>query len=110
MKLYLMQLHLFSVTRKKIDARTQVNFIWSFFIWMTSMHNVYIVTKRNMASATFGMCFLMMSIDKFNAHHNTSEASDNTFGLFRGMKRGFYIMECVEIEEKISRKRAEMYE
>ena len=31
-------------------------------------------------------------------------------GLFRGMKRGFNIMERDEIEEKIARKLAAMYE
>ena len=52
----------------------------------------------------------MMSIDTFNPQHSTLEASYYTVGFFRGIKRGFYIMECVEIEEKISQKQAVMYE
>ena len=68
------------------------------------MHNVSIVTKRNMASATVGMCFLVMSIDTFHPRHNTLDSINHTFGFFKGMKRGFDIMECVEIEEKTAQK------
>ena len=77
MKFYFMRLHLFSVNSITIDTRTRVTFTWSFLIWMTSMHNVSIVTKQNMASDTIEMCFLMMRIDTFHPLHNTSETSDN---------------------------------
>ena len=99
-----MRLHLFAVNIKALDAHTRVNFIWSSLIWMTSIHNVSIVTKQNMASAMIGMCFLMMRSDTFHPHHNRLESSEHTFVFFRGMKREFNIMECVEIEEKIARK------
>ena len=74
------------------------------------MHNVSIVMKRNMASATIGMCSLMMRSDIFHPHHNTPEASDNNFGFFRSMKREFNIIDCVEVDDKIVHKRSAMYE
>ena len=51
----------------------------------------------------------MMRSDTFNTHHNKLEVNDNTFALFVGMKKEINIIECVEIEEKIARKRAAMY-
>ena len=66
------------------------------------MQNVFILTKQNMASATIGMCFLMMNSDTFHPCHNTLYSSDNTFGLLRGIKREFNNMDFVEIEDKIA--------
>ena len=102
--------HLFSVNSNTLYAHTRLNFMWSSFIWMTSIHNVSIVTKRNMIYSTIVMCFIIIRSDTFCPHHNTLEACEHTFGFFRGIKRFFNIMECVGIEEKISRKRAAMYE
>ena len=62
------------------------------------MHNVSIATKLNMALSMIGMCFLMIRSNIFHPCHNASKASEHTFGVFRGIKRGFNIMECVEIE------------
>ena len=87
-----MRLHLFAVNSKTLDERTQVTFVWSSFIWMTSMHNVSIVTNQKISSATIGMYFLMMKIDTFHPLHNISEAGYQNFGLFRGMKRGFNVV------------------
>ena len=101
MILYFMRLNIFTVDTKTLNARTRVTFMWSSFIWMTSMHNVFFGTKRNMASSTIGMCFLMIRSKNFHPCHNTLEASEYTFGFFIGMKRKFNIMECVEIEDKI---------
>ena len=52
----------------------------------------------------------MMRSENFRPRHNTLEAIDHTFGFFIGTKRGFNILECVEIEEKKARKRAAMHE
>ena len=87
MTLYFMWRHLFSVNGNTIYAHTQVNFMWSSFIWMTSIHNVSIVTKRNMIYPTIVMCFIIIRSDPFRPHHNTLDACEHTFGFYRGMKR-----------------------
>jgi hypothetical protein len=110
LQLYFMRLHLYAVNSKELNATSRVTFMWATMIWMTSITNVSIITKRNIVSATIGMCFLMLRSDVPNPRHATSEPSEHVFGTIRSEKREFTTLEFVELCEKMDRKLKAMYE
>jgi hypothetical protein len=46
LQLYFMQLHLYAVNSKELNATYRVTFMWATMIWMTSITNVSTNTKR----------------------------------------------------------------
>jgi hypothetical protein len=105
-----MQLHLYAVNSKELNAVFRVTFMWATMIWMTSITNVSIITKRNIASTTISMCFLMLRSDIPNPRHTMSEPSEHTFGTICSEKREFTTLEFIELCEKMDRKLKVMYE
>ena len=84
--------------------------MWATVIWMTSITNVSVITKRNIVSTTIGMCFLMLRSDAPNPRHATSEPSEHTFGTIRSEKRELSTLEFIELCEKMDRKLKAVHE
>ena len=81
--LYFLGLGLYSVNTKFLDTYTQVYFLWCYMIWITSIKNICIITKRNIVKYTIGMLFLAIISDVPHPKHATSEPSDQTYGNMR---------------------------
>ena len=79
-------------------------------LWMTSMTNVCVITKRNIFTSTIGLVFLIARSDVSHPRHTTSEPCEHVFGNARRYKREATVQEFVEIVEKLEREWAAMYE
>jgi hypothetical protein len=110
LQLCFMRFHWHAVNSKEFSVTSRVTFMWATMIWMTSIANVSVVTKRNIVSATIGMCFLMLRSDVPNPRHATSEPSKHTFGTIRSEKREFTTLEFTELCEKMDRKLKAVHE
>ena len=59
--------------------------MWSAMIWVTSFcHSKNMITnKRNIVTATIGMCFLVERYESVSPHLTASEPDEHTFGGWR---------------------------
>ena len=108
--LYFMRLQLYAVNCKKLDSIHRISFLWASMLWMTSMTNVCVITKRNIVTSTIGLVFLIARSDVSHPRHTTSEPCEHVFGNARRYKREDTVQEFVDIVEKLEREWAAMYE
>ena len=73
--LYFLRLCLYAVNTKVIDANMRVSFLWCYMIWITSIKNICIITKRNIVTSKIGMLFLASRIDVPHPRNSTYEPS-----------------------------------
>ena len=74
--LYFIRLGLYAVNTKVLDAKIRVSFLWRYMIWITSIKNICIVTKRNIVTSTIGMLFLAIRSDVPHTRDATYEPSE----------------------------------
>ena len=65
--------------------------LWSSFLFFLHIDGVYLTTKRNFLSECVSLCFLMMRSDILEPHLLTSEPSENTNSMLRGIQRDFTV-------------------
>ena len=76
--LYFLILGLYSVNTKVIDANKQVSFLCCYMIWITSIKNICILTKRNILTSTISMLIIASIIYVTHPRHAESEPYDHT--------------------------------
>ena len=75
----------------------RVSFMWCYMIWINSIKNICIITKRNIVTYTIGMLFLASRSDVPHPRHATYEPSDHTYGHMGQYKRKMTVLEAMEI-------------
>ena len=110
LNLYFMRLNLFAVNSKGTDAQSRIVFLWASLLWVTSIHGISMITKRNHVCACLPLVFLAMGDDVGNLRHVTSEPSEHTFGLLRYEKREFTVSEMCDLVRKLASKMKALFE
>ena len=73
--MYLLILGLYAANTKVLDENMGVSFLWCYMIWITSIKNICIMTKRNIGTSKIGMLFLASRIDVPHPRNSTYEPS-----------------------------------
>jgi hypothetical protein len=102
--LFFMRVHLCSVNCKgKVNAKQRVSMIWSSFLYLLHVDGVSIITKRNWATETVSLCFVMMRDDIMRPGRSASELSEHTYGSMRGISREFTVNDFIHLVAKAQR-------
>jgi hypothetical protein len=87
----------------------RATFIWMSMIFVTSIDQISMITKRNFVCAAIPLCFLAMMDDICNLQLLTEEPGEHAFGSFRSMNREFTVMNMIHLVEKMRRRMAAIY-
>ena len=84
--LYFMRLQLYGIYCKKLDSIHRISFLWASMLWMTSMKNVCVITKRNIVTSTIGLVFLIARSDVAHPRHTISEPYEISLAMQDGIR------------------------
>ena len=95
--LFFMQLHLYAVNGKGVQARHQDVYLWCSMLWLTYISGSSIITKRNIVSETIAFMFLVLRSDITKPRNCTSEVCENFFGCLRTQVHEFSCLDFVQM-------------
>ena len=102
--LFFMWEHLFSVNIKNsIKPIERVQIIWHSLLWFFHIDSVSIITKKNYFSECVSLCFLILRNDITQIHTLTTEPSQHSNALMRGITREFTNKALICLVAKLDR-------
>ena len=101
LSLFFMRVHLCAVNCKgTLTAKERVSMLWSSLLFCLHVDGVSITTKRNWFTECISMVFMMMRYDVMSPHHLTSEPSEHSFAIMRGVCREFTVNDFISLVQK----------
>ena len=105
LNLFFHRAHLAAVNMKDvINPEDRVTMIWYAFIWSLHIDGMSITTKRNLCSECISMAFMMMLNEVGDPHLITTEPSEHSNTMLRGMQREFTVLGAMTLFQKLLRK------
>ena len=101
LSLFFMRVHLCAVNCKgTLTAKERVTMLWSSLLVCLHVDGVSITTKRNWVTECISMVFMMMRFDVMSPHRLTSEPSEHSFAIMRGICREFTMNDFISLVQK----------
>ena len=89
---YFLRLGLYAVNTKVIHATMRVSFMWCYMMWITSIKNICIISKRNIVTSKIFMLFLASRSYMSHPINATYEPSEHTYGHMRQYKQEMTVL------------------
>ena len=101
--LFFKRVHLFSINAKGniVTARERVVMLWSSLLWVLHVDGTHIITKRNWIVECVSLAFLLMRSDVIQIHRTTTEPSEHSNAIMRGIVREFSVLDFLSIINKL---------
>eukprot|EP00957_Ditylum_brightwellii_P157057 11953587-Ditylum_brightwellii.AAC.1 len=97
-----MRIHLYAVNGKSVPARHCAVYLWYAMLWITSISNLPIITKRNMVSETLAFVFFMLCFDIYKPRKNSSNQAERMFEQPHMENFKFTVLEFTKLPEKLT--------
>ena len=109
--LFFMRAHLTAINIKgSLSCKERISMLWSSFLFLLHVDGASIVTKRNWASESVSMCFMMMYQAVIRPHRLSSEPSEHSIAIMRNLCREFTVNDLISVVSKLSGYQQEMRE
>ena len=95
---------LFSVHGEEVDCKQRVIGIWAAMLFLTSVKNLNLITKRNLMACAVGAVFAAYRTDVINMSAIFEEAAEHMFAGMRGFFKMFTIADVPILDEKVQRR------
>ena len=96
LNMFFTRAHLYAVnTKNGLLPRERVIMLWHSLIWILHIDGVSIITKRNMLSECISLSFVIMRNDVSEPHLLTTEPSEHSNAILRGLRREFTIKDLL---------------
>ena len=95
---------LFSVHGEEVDCKQRVIGIWAAMLFLTSVKNLNVTTKRNLMACAVGAVFAAFRADVINMSAIFEEPAEHMFAGMRGFFKMFTIADVPILDEKVQRR------
>ena len=94
----MMRIRLYAVNSSEMAPKERVALEYSSLIWYTSFAmsaSTMITNKRNIATESIALVFIMLRSDVLRPRHCTSEPLEHTYGSWRTIQREFNVLKMI---------------